>query len=156
MLLWERLVRRRSQTLSLILHDATEEPALAVTQGRGRCRGTALLRSTSDMCLSDVMATSSLELVPEHADLGLVLLLHLQLILLELVDFVADKLHLRDLLGYLALDLLGRATLIFEFGSQIVEDLVQPMSGLARARGAQIWVAPMLSSVEHAAKGKNR
>jgi hypothetical protein len=43
-------------------------------------------------------------------------LLHLQLILFELIDLVADQFHLLDLLSHLILDLLRGAILILELG----------------------------------------
>ena len=46
-----------------------------------------------------------LELVPEHADFSLVVLLHFELVLLQLIYFVANQFHLLDLLSDLAFDL---------------------------------------------------
>ena len=46
-LLWWRLLWWRSQTLSLVCHDPTEETALPVAQRRRRlCRTTVLSRAT--------------------------------------------------------------------------------------------------------------
>lgn len=50
-------------------------------------------------------ASSHVQLVSEHANFSLIILLHLQLILFELVDLVADQFHLLNLLSNLIFDL---------------------------------------------------
>jgi hypothetical protein len=102
----------------------------------------------------DRLSATHLELVPKHSDLSLVVLLHFQLILLELVNLVADELHLLDLLGDLVFHLFGGAVLIVELGSERVEDLIEAMIWLAWCRGTQIRIAAMLSSVEHLGIGR--
>jgi hypothetical protein len=76
-------------------------------------------------------------------------LLHLQLILLQLIDLVSDQFHLLDLLSDLILDLLAGAALVFEFRSQRVEDLIQSMVWRPRRRGSQVGIATVLSCIEH-------
>jgi hypothetical protein len=149
--LW--LIWGRSKTLSLVLHDAAEETTLAVTERGGRGSWTTWLRSTTNMGLRDVMDSSGLELVPQHANFSLIFLLHLELILLQLIHFVANQLHFLNLLWHLALNLLGRATLIVEFDSQRIQDLVEPMVGLAGGGRPQVGVAAMLSSIKHGERG---
>lgn len=78
------------------------------------------------------LPTTHVELVPKHSNLSLVVLLHLQLILLKLVDLIADELHLLNLLSDLILHLFGGAALIVELGSERVKDLIEAMAGLAR------------------------
>ena len=94
-------------------------------------------------------ATSNLKLMSEDSNFILVFLLHFELILLELIDFVANQLHLLNLLCDLAFHLLGTSTLVVEFGAKGVEDLSQAMIGLTWGRRTQIRVTPMLRCVEH-------
>lgn len=90
-----------------------------------------------------------LQLMSKHSDLSLVVLLHLQLILLELVDFVSNKFHLLDLLRNLAFDLFRGPTLTVELGAESVEDLIEAMVWLTGSRRPQVRVAAMLRGVEH-------
>ena len=90
-----------------------------------------------------------LELVSKHSDLSLVVLLHFELVLLELVYFVSNKFHLLDLLGDLAFDLFRRPTLTVELGAESVEDLIEAMVWLTWSRRPQVRVAAMLCGVEH-------
>ena len=93
--------------------------------------------------------SAHLQLVSKHSDLSLVVLLHLQLVLFELVDLVTDEFHLLDLLCDLALDLFRGAALIVELGSEGVQDLIEAMIWLTWSRWPQVGIAAMLSSVEH-------
>lgn len=108
LLWWGLLIRRRGEArtaLSLVGHDSAEESSLTMAQCRGRwLRGTAVLWWTGQMCLHR-RAAAKLQLVPEHAYLRLVVVLHLQLVLLELVDFVANQFHLLNLLRHRRLGL---------------------------------------------------
>ena len=71
-----------------------------------RCLGrTGMLRRATKMRL-DLGASTHLQFVSQHADLSLIVLLHLELVLLQLVDLIANEFHLLNLLGNLALDLL--------------------------------------------------
>ena len=54
----------------------------------------------------------------EAANLVLIVLLNLKLVLLKLIDLVPDQLHLLNLLGDLALELLRATVLVVEFGAQ--------------------------------------
>ncbi len=94
-------------------------------------------------------ATSNLKLMSEDSNFILVFLLHFELILLELVDFIANQLHLLDLLCDLAFNLLGTPTLVVEFGAKGVEDLSQAMIGLTWGGRTQVRVTAMLRCVEH-------
>ena len=85
-----------------------------------------MLRRATKVRLDRLYATH-IELMPEHADLSLVVLFHLQLVLLELVHLVANQFHLLDLLRNLAFDLFRRSTLVVEFGSKRVHDLIETM-----------------------------
>ena len=93
--------------------------------------------------------TPNLQLVSEGSNFVLIFLLHLQLILFKLVNFIPNELHLLNLLRNLTFDLLGTPTLIVELIAKGVENLVQAMVGLPRGRRTEIWVAPMLRCVEH-------
>ena len=90
--------------------------------------------------------------MPEHSDLSLVVLLHLQLVLLELIDLIPYEFHFLDLLCDLAFDLFRRPTLTVEFGAKSVEDLIEAVVWLPRSRRAQVGVATMLCGVEHSGR----
>ena len=64
-----------------------------------------MLRWTTKMRLH-LRTTAHFQLVSKHSNFSLIFLLHLQLILLKLVDLVTDQLHLLNLLGDLVFDLL--------------------------------------------------
>ncbi len=91
--------------------------------------------------------------MPKHSNLSLVVLFHFQLVLLELVDLVANEFHLLDLLRHLALHLFRGATLVVELGPKVVQDLIQAMIRWTRGSRAQIRVTAVLSSVEHGGRG---
>jgi len=76
-------------------------------------------------------------------------LLHLQLILLQLIDFVSDKFHLLNLLRDLVLDLLGCSTLIVKFCPKRVHNLIKAVIRLPRRCRPKIGIATMLSGVKH-------
>lgn len=90
----------------------------------------------------------------QHSNLSLIVLFHFQLVLFELVDLVTDQLHLLDLLGDLILDLFRGATLILEFGSQRVHNLIKTMVWLPGRSGSQIGIAAVLGSIEHGECGR--
>jgi hypothetical protein len=68
-----------------------------VSQGWRRLGRTGVLRRATEMRLH-LRASAHLQFVSQHADLSLVVLLHLELVLLQLVDLVPDELHLLNLL----------------------------------------------------------
>lgn len=70
------------------------------------------------------MHTAHLQLMSEHPDLSLVVLFHFHLVLLELIDFVANQFHLLNLLRNLTFDLLRRAALVVELSSEGVQNLI--------------------------------
>ena len=57
-----------------------------------------MLRRTTKMCRHRRRATSQFQLLSEHANFCLVVLLHLQLVLFQLIDLVPDQFHLLNLL----------------------------------------------------------
>lgn len=63
-------------------------------------------------------ATSEVEFVAQSSDLLLVVLLHFKLVLLKLVDLVANELHLLDLLSSVILILLRIPILVLELSAQ--------------------------------------
>jgi hypothetical protein len=109
--------------LALVRHDATKEASLAVPESWGSLGRTSMLRRSAEMGLH-LRASAHLKFMSQHADFSLVVLLHLELILFELIDFVTDKLHLLNLLGDLAFDLLRVAALIVEFRPKRIHNFV--------------------------------
>ena len=69
--------------------------------------------------------TSYLKLVTQQSDLVVVLLLEFDLSLFELVDLVSNHLHLLDLVADLTLNLFRASALVFELGSERIEELVE-------------------------------
>lgn len=158
MLLGGRLLvrgwRQARTSGTLVCHNAAEKGTLTVTESRGRClRRTSMLRWTWQMCLHR-RTTAKLELVSQHTYLCLVILLQLQLVLFKLIDLVPDQFHLLYLLRNLRLRLLRASGLALEFGSQGVEDIVQPLEALGRLARPQVRLAnraAMLGVGKHAA-----
>ena len=62
-------------------------------------------------------AATQVQLVSQHAYLCLIIVLHLQLVLLELVDLVTDQFHLLDLLCHRCFSLIRAATLSLKLGA---------------------------------------
>jgi hypothetical protein len=151
MLLWWRLIRLWRQawsTLPLVRHDGTEKTALTMSKGRRSLRWSGMLRRASQVGLY-LGPSAHLQFVSQHADLSLIVLLHLELILLQLVYFVSNEFHLCNLLRHLAFHLLRGPALVVKLGSKRIHNLVQAMVWLARRRGPQVGVATMLSSIKH-------
>lgn len=148
-LLFRRWCQSRT-SLALIGHYATEKSPLTVAERRGRwLRRTTVLRRTAHMRLH-WSAPSNLQLTPQHADFSLVLLLHLQLILLKLVDLVADQLHFLDLLSDLGFHLLRSSTLILELGPQGIEEFIETWIVRRRlARPKRLGAAVLPGGIEH-------
>lgn len=147
------LLRRRCKrwtALTLICHDATEQSSLTVAERwRLWLRRSAMLRRSAHMCLNR-RASSQIKFVSQHAYFSLVLLLHFQLVLLKLVDFVPDQFHLLYLLADLSLHLLGTSTLVLEFGPQRIEDLVESLTMCGRlTRPKRLGTAMLPGGIEH-------
>jgi hypothetical protein len=114
-----------------------------------------MLQRTSDVVLCHRWgAAAHVELVAQGSNFVLVVLLDLELILLELIDFVTDEFHLLNLLCDLVLVLLGTPILVVELCAQGVKDFIQAVVGLARRRRTQIWVTTMLRGIEHVGRYK--
>jgi hypothetical protein len=98
-------------------------------------RGRGMLGPTDMRCHR--RNPSHFELMSQQPELVFVLLLQLDLRLFELIDLVSNHLHLLDLVGNLALDLLGASALAVEFGSKRLKKLVKAVvgSGLHPAMG---------------------
>jgi hypothetical protein len=113
--------------LPLIGHDSAEKVARAMSELRRWLRGRSMLGATDMRCYR--RNTSHFELMSQQPDLVVVILLQLDLRLLELIDLVSNHLHLLDLVGYLALDLLRASALAVEFGSERLKELVETVVG---------------------------
>jgi hypothetical protein len=87
-------------------------------------RGAGMLRRTTNVWRYRGN-TSRFKFVSQHPELVIVLLLQLDLGLFKLVDFVSNHLHLLDLAANLTLNLLRASVLVFEFGSQRIEEFVE-------------------------------
>ena len=141
LLLWGR---SEGLALTSTRHDALKQIGRAVADIWGRLlRGSAVRRLGG--------TTTLLQFVSKTGNLLLVLFLHVQVGLVEMVDFRTDVIHFCDLLGYWAWSAEGGATprhtemhghtvmlvfvrtagLLFKFDADLFEQLGQAIAGLS-------------------------
>lgn len=108
-----------------------------------------MLGGTRERLSVDGAGAAHFEFMAQVADLILVVLLHLELILFQLIDLVTDELHLLYLLRDLRLHLLRATALALEFRPQLIEDFIQSTSVRRRLTRPQIGLAPVLRRIEH-------